>query len=120
MSVMTNEYLDRILSSKDDDIQPSSGLVGSVMEGVRSEAAMPPPIPFPWKRALPGLAAAGVALACLLTLVLEEVLYSPFPLPPATDVHVWRIPIIDAAGWGLLALALSLILMKLSMRWASR
>ena len=120
MSVMTNEELDRILSSNDDDIQPSSGLVGSVMEGVRSEAAMPPPIPFPWKRALPGLAAAGVALACLLTLVLDHVFYSAFLLPSAANVLAWRTPISDAAGWGLLALALSLILMKLSIRWASR
>ena len=120
MSVMTNEELDRILSSNDDDIQPSSGLVGSVMEGVRSEAAMPPPIPFPWKRALPGLAAAAAALVCLLTLLLDQVSHSAFPLPQTADVSAWRTPVIDALGWSLLALALSLILMKLSIRWASR
>lgn len=44
---MTNDELDRILTSNDDDILPSSGLVASVMEAVRSEAATPSPIPFP-------------------------------------------------------------------------
>ena len=81
---------------------------------------MPPPIPFPWKRALPGLAAAGTALVCLFSLILDQVRYSPLPMPPAVDVAVWRNPIIDAAGWSLLALAMSLFLVKLSVRWASR
>jgi hypothetical protein len=117
---MTNEELDRILSSKDEDILPSSGLIASVMEGVRSEADMPPPIPFPWKHALPGLAAAGAALVCLLTLLLDQVSHSTFPLPQAADVLAWRTPVIDALGWSLLALALSLFLVKLSMRWAAR
>lgn len=117
---MTNGDLDRILSSKDDDIQPSSGLLGSVMQGVRSEAAAPPPIPFPWKRALPGLAAAGVALVYLLTLVLGQVLNSVFPLPQVAYVPIWKSPLVEAAGWSFLALALSLILVKLSTRWVSR
>ncbi len=118
--MMTNEDLNRILSSKDDDILPSSGLVASVMEGVRSEAAVPPPIPFPWKRALPGLAAAGVALVCLFAFVLNQVLHSPLRPPLAANVHVLQSPMIDAPGWSLLALAISMILVKLSMRWASR
>jgi len=32
------------------------GFLASVMDRVREEAAAPPPIPFPWKRALPGMA----------------------------------------------------------------
>jgi hypothetical protein len=46
----------------DDAIVPSSGFTASVMEAVEREASMPPAIPFPWKRALPGLAALAVAL----------------------------------------------------------
>ena len=42
----------------DDAIVPSSGFTASVMEAVEREASMPPAIPFPWKRALPGLAVA--------------------------------------------------------------
>jgi hypothetical protein len=52
--------LDRILST-DDQLVPSSGFVSAVMERVREESVAPPPIPFPWKRMLPGFAlAAGV------------------------------------------------------------
>lgn len=46
----------------DDAIVPSSGFTASVIEAVEREASMPPAIPFPWKRALPGLAGLVVAL----------------------------------------------------------
>jgi hypothetical protein len=52
--------IDRILSAN-DELFPSSGFLAAVMERVQQQAAAPAPIPFPWKRALPGfLAAAGV------------------------------------------------------------
>jgi hypothetical protein len=56
--------LDRILSD-DDDIVPASGLVASVMDGVRREASVPPPIPFPWGRFAGGLVAVVGLAACL-------------------------------------------------------
>ena len=59
---MKPDELDRILS-REAEIVPSSGFVKSVMAAVQSEAAAPPPIPFPWKRALPGLLACVVAIA---------------------------------------------------------
>jgi hypothetical protein len=90
------------------------------MEAIRSEAAAPPPIPFPWMRALPGLAAAGVALVCLLYLVMDQVLHGAFRLPLTADLPAWWTPIIDAAGWSVLALLLSLISVKLSMQWSFR
>lgn len=62
---MKNDELDRMLS-KQDDIQPSSGFAVSVMEAVRSEASAPPPIPFPWKRALPALLVAAAALVAVV------------------------------------------------------
>ena len=117
---MTNNDLDRILSSKDDDILPSSGLMTSVMEAIRSDAATPPPIPFPWKRALPGLAAGGSALACMLALVLDQLLQSAHTLPLPASLPVWTLPIVEAVGWSALALLLSLISVKLSMQLASR
>src|SRR5258708_21355177 len=52
--------------TRGDEILPSPGFAVSVMEAVRREAAAPPPIPFPWKRALPGLVVAGLALALIL------------------------------------------------------
>jgi hypothetical protein len=52
--------LDRVLAGE-EELVPSSGFLAAVMEQVREEAAAPPPIPFPWKRALPGfVVVAGV------------------------------------------------------------
>ncbi|HEY1766382.1 MAG TPA: hypothetical protein VGG26_01935 [Terracidiphilus sp.] len=45
--------IDHILAS-DDELIPSSGFLSAVMDRVYQEAAAPPPIPFPWKLALPG------------------------------------------------------------------
>jgi hypothetical protein len=57
---MTNERIDEILGSE-PELVPSSGFAASVMERIREEAAAPLPIPFPWKRAVPGMVvAAGV------------------------------------------------------------
>ena len=56
-----SEEVDRMLSSE-DEILPSSGFAVAVMDAVRREAAAPPPIPFPWKRALPGMIVAGLSL----------------------------------------------------------
>ncbi len=56
---MKNEF-DRIMS--EEEILPSSGFAASVMDAVRREAAAPPPIPFPWKRALPGAVFAAATL----------------------------------------------------------
>jgi len=58
---MNDEAIDRMLAAE-TGIEPSSGFAGAVMERVRGEAATPPPIPFPWARALPGLAAWAVVL----------------------------------------------------------
>jgi hypothetical protein len=38
-------------SGGEEELLPSSGFVASVMDRVRQEAALPAPIPFPWKRA---------------------------------------------------------------------
>jgi hypothetical protein len=61
---MKDHDLDGILS--EEEILPSSGFAASVMDAVRREAAAPPSIPFPWKRALPGLVAAGLTLALIV------------------------------------------------------
>jgi hypothetical protein len=52
--------LDAMLASEDALI-PSSGFLAAVMERVEHETRMPEPIPFPWKRALPGFVLAGAA-----------------------------------------------------------
>ena len=54
---MKDELLDRILAGE-EELKPSSGFAESVMAQVMEESAAPPPIPFPWKRMLPGFVLA--------------------------------------------------------------
>ena len=61
---MTDDDLDRILS-KEETIAPSARFVASVMVAVRRENTTPAPLLFPWKRALPGIAAAIVSIVLL-------------------------------------------------------
>jgi len=58
--------LDAALGSEQDRILPSSGFADAVMAAVRQEASAPAPIPFPWKRALPGMIAAVLLLGAML------------------------------------------------------
>jgi hypothetical protein len=58
---MRQHELDHILS-REKEIVPSAKFTANVMGAIRSEAAAPPPISFPWLRALPGLFAGAVAL----------------------------------------------------------
>jgi hypothetical protein len=54
------DRLDAILADE-GEIVPSSGFLARVMDKVQDEVTAPPPIPFPWKRFLPGFVlTAGV------------------------------------------------------------
>lgn len=120
---MRHDDLDRILSTE-QEIVPSSGFVTSVMDAVRRDAMTPPPIPFPWKCALPGLCAAVLALVSVF--IAGSALFIPGtvtqPLPArllsalASILEVWKIV---GASWIALALVLSFVSVKLSMRFAS-
>ena len=71
----SNDALDRLLdehlSGTAEQLEPSSGFVLSVMESIQAQAAEPPPIPFPWGRALPVLLLVLCSLAGLVSLVLR-------------------------------------------------
>ena len=54
--------LDRLLA-REDAREPSGGFSARVMGAVRREAATPPPLRFPWRRLVAGLAAALLWLA---------------------------------------------------------
>ena len=109
---MRHDEIDRILS-EEEDIIPSSDFVPVVMDAVLREATTPPPIPFPWKRGLAGLAAS------ILVLVLFLVVAPPVP---AADFSA-LVTILEAAtaieaSWIVLALLLSFASVTLSMRLA--
>jgi hypothetical protein len=103
------DAIDRILSS-DGELVPSSGFLASVVDRVREEAAAPPPIPFPWKRALPGmLLAAGVfgwgafQLFRFLPQAMQQVFFAA-PHLPVLAAHD-----LIQAGWIAMACVLSLL-----------
>jgi hypothetical protein len=96
---MNPEDLDRLLSNQ-EDIVPSSGFVANVMDAVERAASTPPPIPFPWKYALPGLTACLIALAALAFLALRS------PAPRAAPALAAAIEGLRAIGAGWIAVAL--------------
>jgi hypothetical protein len=112
--------IDRILATE-EELVPSSGFLASVMEGVLEEAAAPPPIPFPWKRAVPGiLLVAGVfgwGAAELVRYGLPAVKQISLT-PPHLSAGAVR-PL-EQAAWVALALAASLLSWLLSRRLAGR
>lgn len=120
---MRDPDLDRILS-KEEEILPSSGFAASVMEAVQREAAAPPPIPFPWKRALPGFCVAGLTLVSLITasilLLIHGVPRQPIPRQwiAASASFVAASRNIGAA-WILVALLLSFASVQLAMHLAA-
>ncbi|HKI11661.1 MAG TPA: hypothetical protein VKA02_06060 [Candidatus Acidoferrum sp.] len=120
---MRNDDLDRSLS-RQEEILPSSGFVASVMEAVRRQASAPPPIPFPWKRILPSLTAAGLSFVSVVVASIPLLRHGDpsRPLPPqwlsiiASVIAAWKT---FGANWIALALILSLASLKLTMRFAS-
>jgi hypothetical protein len=60
---VTPEEIDRILARDAARVRASPDFAAAVMAAVRHEAKAPPPIPFPWTRAAPLVAAAVLTLA---------------------------------------------------------
>jgi hypothetical protein len=101
--------IDRILDSE-DALLPSSGFSAAVMECVREEAAAPAPIPFPWKRVLPGLVAIMAALGwCVYEL--GRSLISAAKNLPAVELPVFggNLQVYATVGWIALALLAPLL-----------
>jgi hypothetical protein len=115
----------------EEELMPSSGFAVSVMERVRQEAALPAPIPFPWKRAIPLLLLAcggigwcavelvrlGVPGFDLTALSQSAQSWLTISLPPLSVVQVRSL---EQAGWVALALGVSLLSVLLSRRLAGR
>ena len=119
---MKDEDIDRILS-RNDEILPSSGFSVSVMDAVRREAAAPPPIPFPWKRALPGVVAGAIALLLVLGASISAILrltresITPQLAMPSPSVSpLFHGGLESGLIWTLLALLVAFVSVKVSAR----
>lgn len=113
-------HIDGVLATEDSLI-PSSGFLAAVMERVREEAAVPPPIPFPWKRTIPGVVFIFGALAWIIFELIRRGLPAvsgPQLIMPHFTAAVER-PL-EQAGWVALALGVSLLSWLLSRRLAGR
>ena len=99
-----NDEFDRIMS--EEEILPSSGFAASVMEAVRREASAPPPIPFPWKRALPGAVFAAAALVGILVICAMELFdSSSLVQKQPASISTWQLLLQVHTQWVLLGLA---------------
>ena len=109
------DFLDRELSRK-ETLLPSSGFAASVMGAVRRDAATPPPMAFPWKRALPGIVGLFACMVWLATALART----------HWTMSASAIPSIEAAalvassryqlGWIALALLVTLVTVKIAFR----
>ena len=120
IDAMKMSRTDEILASE-EAIVPSSGFLAGVMERVQEEASMPAPIPFPWKRAVPGLVLAGgvfgwgaVELVRVGGPAMKGISLSAPHAPVALPVSL------EQAGWVALALGLSLASWLLARRVGGR
>jgi hypothetical protein len=97
---LTDADFDRALLAGQDAILPSSGFADSVMAAITREAAIPAPIAFPWKRALPGLAAVaavGVILLVAFVVLLRSV-PSATAVSPSVELQAIPAPILHHAS----------------------
>jgi hypothetical protein len=107
---MKPEELDRVLS-EEADIVPSSGFVAAVMDAVTTDATAPP-LPFPWKRALPLAAAFPALLLWIAFLPTGHDVATPGP-----DPYTWFKTMVPmATAWVAAGLLMSVAVTAWSLR----
>lgn len=119
-STTKTDKLDRILSIE-EELVPSSGFAASVMDRVREEAAAPQPIPFPWKRVLPGITLAAAGLVwCAVKLAQMGIAEMNTLSSARVHLDAAMVGSVESAGWVAAALGLSLLSWLLAWRVIGR
>jgi hypothetical protein len=105
----------------DEALIPSSGFLASVMESVHEEARLPKHIPFPWKRAIPGILLAGGVFVWSAVELFRYGLSAANWVVLIQPQHFAALERpLEPAGWVALALGTSLLSWLLSRRLAGR
>jgi hypothetical protein len=119
-SQIDSSAIDNILASEEELI-PSSGFLASVMERVQEEARTPAPIPFPWKRAIPGILLAGGVFGWGAYEFVRQAVPADYSIVlTAPHISVAAERPLEQAGWIAFALAVSLASWLLSRRLAGQ
>ncbi len=116
MNELEMKELERILTS-DEELQPMTGFSTRVMRAVKEEAAVPPPIAFPWARFLPGfLLNLGLLLGAAMWIILQ-----PDTSPSAPPIAVEWLSGPQAQGllWAGLTVIGTGVLAWLATRWSA-
>lgn len=92
----------------EETLIPSSGFVAGVMQRVREEAAVPPPILFPWKRAIPAFLVAVIVFAVAGVQFAHALRAARFALT-FPEFHLGTLGPLDAheVGWLVVAVAVA-------------
>jgi hypothetical protein len=120
---MQPDEIDRILNVE-ERIVPSFGFAASVMDAVGREATAPPPIGFPWARAVPGIAAAMVALVVACVWSVREILQTGDASQFPTESTRWLSEILRVAtnptvAWCAFTVVMTYLAVKFSARMSA-
>ena len=113
------DNIDRALVCE-DPIVPSSGFADAVMARVMEASAAPQPIPFPWMRALPGIALAVGVLGWGAIHLARFFLAAAREIDWSGTVQLSAGLPVQRAGWIALALVISLLCWLYSRRLAGQ
>lgn len=100
-----------------EQLRPSSGFTLSVMDAIREEAVVPPPIPFPWKRFLPGAIAVPCALVAFVIWAARH--YSTAAVGNFTLALHSLVSVDSTISWIAMSFVLTLIAVLSSFRMAN-
>jgi len=108
--------IDQILATEQELI-PSSGFLATVMERVHDEARMPAPLPFPWKRAIPGIVLATIVFGWGAFEFTRQAIQASRTIS-LTQMQIPHSAVqpLEEAGWVALALVISFACLRLSRR----
>lgn len=110
---MALDDLDRLFSGY-REISPSPVFLARVMDSVRREAEAVPPLPFPWRWALPGLVGAAIAVFSFFGVTVQligggsadsQVMLSM----PSGLIGILDVAKADGAGWVAIGIIVSFV-----------